>query len=227
MDFVKELSIPIFALGDKLGGFLIPTLVLSSIALLLFATFSFRLLRIALPVAGLGLGYVLGAQFLAPVLANVFKGAGFLTTEMLAGIICAIVVGFICLRSYDFAVIAAGIALGYIFLSELAIWGLRQIKFVQDVLLATDMETAVKVGILLSAVCGFFTLILFKKCFKPTYIFSTTIIAAVIAFTIPAMFIFKSLDADAFRIAVLTASDIGLALGVILGGLQSNIHKYD
>lgn len=225
MDYIKELTVPVIELGNKLGGFLIPTLVLASIALLLFAIFSFKLLKIVLPFAGAALGYVLGGQLLTPFLKDVFPGAGFFTTEMLAGIICGVVIGFICLKSYDLAVVIGGIAIGYVFLSELAIFGLRQLKFVRDVLLNTDMKTAVTIGIIISVLCGFITLCLFKKCFNITYILSTAVIATVLAFLIPAIFIFK--DAESATKSILAAGDIGMCVGLLIGGIQYYVHRYD
>ena len=139
--------------------------------------------------------------------------------------ICGVVIGFICLKSYDLAVVIGGIAIGYVFLSELAIFGLRQLKFVRDVLVHTDMKTAVTIGFIISVLCAFTTLCLFKKCFNITYILSTAVIATVIAFVLPAIFIFK--DAESATKSILAAGDIGMCVGLLIGGIQYYVHRYD
>lgn len=225
MDIVSKIMTPALELGDKLGEAAVPLSILAAIALLLFAAFSFRLFKIVLPVVGIAFGYVLGYEFLTPVLGHVFKGAGAFTTDMLAGIICAAVAAVLCIKSHELMIMVAGAGIGYMFLANLAITGVRQLQFVKDVLINTDMKTAVMLGTIFSVICALTTLILLKKCFNATYIFSTAIVACVAALVIPAIFIFR--DAEFHRTAVLMASDIGTCLGVILGGIQFNYHRYD
>ena len=102
MDFVNEISSKVLAFGDKmsstLGIFFIPTVLVAAILLLGFARYSYKLLNVVLPLSCVASGAVVGANHLAPVLAEKF---GFISQianiEFLAGFLVAAVFGLIAL----------------------------------------------------------------------------------------------------------------------------------
>ena len=224
MEIVQQISKPVLEFGDKLGFFLIPLLVIASLALFVISIYSYGLLKIVLPALGLVAGYYGGTKVLGPVIANFFEGAGFITPELIGGVICALILAFICFKSRKTTLTIIGLTVGYFTISGLIHTLLRGMKFVQDILINTTMDKAIIFSTIISITCALVMMYFCLKHFKLTYVFGVSIACAVAAFAVPAIFIFKS--SANFEICVLIFAGLGAFLGLIFGWNQYKNLRY-
>ena len=104
MEMVNDISAKILGFGAQfsgtLGMFFIPVVILSAIALILFAKYSYKFLKIVLPVAGMGVGAYLGATYVAPLVETHLAVVGqYINPGYLCAFVLAVVLGLLCLKS--------------------------------------------------------------------------------------------------------------------------------
>lgn len=225
MQIVKQISDSLLGLGlaEKLGVFLYPALILVSLFLLFFARHSFKLFKIGLPLLGAAAGYVAGSKAFGDLLASKLpEVAKMADPAIVAGVACALVLALFCMKARTITVLLIGLCIGYAVVGDVAIKALRDLKFVSDIVLAVDMKTAVMLAAVISVICAVVTMFLLKKFFNVFYTFVTSVGLSMVAFILPAFFIFTGADLK----PVLMASDIGAVLGFILFLKQYSYHKY-
>ena len=225
MEIVKQISAPIIELGGTLGALLIPVIIAASLLLLVFAKYSYKLFRIVLPIAGLGAGYYAGSKMLGYfVQTNLPEVAKVIDPSIAAGVACALVVALFCLRAQSLTILAIGLCVGYALIGDTVIKLLRSLDFVAEILLNVDKGTALVLAAIISLVCAVVTMAILKKFFNFVYIFTTSVGGCVLAFALPAIFIFAS--AAIFETAVAYAAGIGAALGLIFFIKQYNYYRF-
>lgn len=224
MDIVKQLCNPVLDFGDKVGLFLIPLLLITPIALIVMSFYSYRALKIVFPVLGLVVGYFAGSKFLGPVVEKFFEGTGFVTPALIGGVALALIFFLLCLKDRKLTLIVLGLSIGYLAVSYLVHLALRNMKFVQDILLNTEMDKAILFSTIISIVCALVMMYFCLKHFKFTYIFGVSTTAAILAFALPGIFIFK--DSPNFEMGVLAFAGIGAFLGLILSWKQFKRFRY-
>jgi hypothetical protein len=221
MEIVQKFSQSVLELGDKAGNFLIPAIVLAVIALFAFAIYSFRALRVIVPVSGMVFGYFIGTRFLGTVVSEFFQGYGVITPALAAGVVLAIVLGIFCIKDTFTALLIIGLAMGYFTISDIAHTVLRSTSFVQEILLNTTMEDAIIFSTLISIACALVMLYLFRRHFNLTYIFLSSISASTLAFAVPGVFLLK----DNVN-GVLALAGIGAFIGLVLAIKQFRLYRY-
>ena len=221
MEIVQKFSQFVLELGDKAGAYLIPALVLGAIALLAFAIYSFRALRIALPTAGLVFGYIIGSKYLGVIVEKFFEGYGVITPAFAAGVVLALILAIFCRKDSATALLAIGLGVGYTALSGVVHTLLRSTSFVKEILLNTKMEDAIIFSTIISVTCAVVMLYLFKRHFNFTYIFATSITAATAALAVPGVFLFKDNENG-----ILLLAGIGAFIGLVLAIKQFRLYRY-
>lgn len=223
MEIVTKMCAAVLELGNKLGAFLIPALVVLSLALLFFARHSFKLFKIALPLAGLAAGYLVGSKELGPVLAKSVPELGS-NAGLIAGIACAVLIGIFCLRARTFTVLVIGICVGYALVGDVVIKAMREVKFIAEIVLNTDMSTAIILAAIISLICAIITMLIFKKFFNIIYLFATSVAGAALALAVPVIFICAKMAE--LEVAVVAAAGVGALIGLIFFAKQYSYHKY-
>lgn len=216
----------ILGLGEKLGAYIIPAVILGAIALLLFAKNSYRLFKFVLPLAGVALGAIAGASLLTPYL-NLYLPvvANYVNPFYLTGLVSALVIAFFCFRFHNFTVIVIGASVGFVVVGRIAKNILLSFPLVSQ--LATTLPPVVvyavgtAIGILCMVVCA----VVIKKYFRGFYILTTSIGGAVVALGAAALFIFAT--TTYLMYAVLGAVALGTLIGIVFSAKQMLLASYD
>lgn len=225
MEIVKQISATLLPLGDKLSAFLIPALILTVALLFIFARYSYRLFKIILPLSCILLGSMVGANLLGPVLEKSLPDmAKYINPAYVAAFACAAVVALLCFKLLKLAIILTGAGVGYLFVSGLVHNLLRATEFVSDILVNTDMETAVLFSTILTVICIFVTVVLFHFLFKYIYILATSIGACAAALGVAAVFIFA--NTPIAETSIIVAVCIGALIGLVLSFKQLSYYRY-
>ena len=224
MEIVQKISAPILEFGNKFEAYLIPALILLPILLILFSRFSYSIFKIVFPIAGALAGYFAGEKFLTQVVEKFFQGYEFIKPEHVAGAACALVLFILCLAGRKTAILAIGACVGYLVVGKIAIDALCKIGFMQEVLNNTPEDKKTIFLFMISAICACVVMYLFHKLFKVIYIYGTSIVSAVAAFAVPAIFVFNKLGN--LEMATLVAAGIGALLGLLFGRIQHSRFRY-
>ena len=216
MDFVNQISSKVLAFGDQIGGKLgvlfFPAVLVSAILLLCFARYSYKLLNVVLPLSCVASGAVVGANHLAPVLAEKFGFIGQIANiEFLAGFLVAAVFGLIALKSRALGVLIMGTAIGYLTVGALAKDILLSVDYVRELATQAGGFKATVVGILICIICMLATAYILLKFFNSIYIVATTIFVATAALALVAIFICGS--SPMAPVIILGASALGFVFG--------------
>ena len=222
---VKQIVEAILPLGDKLGGYVYAILAPLAVLLFLFGRYSYKIFKVVTILASVALGAFAGYAFLAPAVGeNIPVIAGVIKPEHTIALVCAVFMALICSKIFKIAVLITGAGLGYLFLSGLLHSVLRDTEFVGQVILNTDMTTAVLFSTILTVLVVLLAMFIFQKFFKPIYIIATSIVSGAAALAIPAIFIFASLPF--IETAVIVAAGLGAFVGLIFCGKQMSYYRY-
>ena len=225
MEIVQKISAPIVEFGQTLNSFLIPCIIFAAIALIAFAKYSYKCFKVVLPLAGIVLASMVGAEIFAPVIESSLPAVvEFVNPYYLAGIVCAALVAFICIKMFKVTILIIGGCTGYVLISSLVHGGLRMIPFVSEIILNTPKDKGAILSVTISIICALVTMFLFLKCFKLIYIFATSIAAGAFSIAIPAIFIF--VNTGIADMATLVAAGIGAFIGLIFAAKQFSDHRY-
>ena len=225
MEIVQNISAPIVEFGQQLNALLIPCIIIAAIALFVFAKLSYKCFKVILPIAGITLASIVGGEILNTAFGEKMASvAEYINPYYLFCAICALVAAFICIKLFKVTILIIGGCTGYIVISNLVHGGLRQIPFVSEIILNTPKEKGAILSVLISIVCALVTMFLFSKFFKVIYIFVTSIAAGVVAFGMPAIFIFANTGIS--EIATLVAAGIGAFFGLIFACKQFSLFRY-
>lgn len=213
MEFIQKISEGLSKFAGNFGFFAIPLFVLASVALLVFAKYSYKLFKIVLPVAaGAVTGYICG-DLCAPMVERSFKTIPeFLSPAILAGLIIGVLVALLCFKLHNLTVLILGAGLGYITISWLAHKLLRTTDFVNRILRDLPMKDAILFSTIVSITCAIITVFVFHKYFKKIYIVSTSVGCAMAALAVPAMLIFAS--SEMLPLITLIAAGVGALVGI-------------
>ena len=218
MEMVNDISAKILdfsaQFSDKLGIFFIPVVILSAIALILFAKYSYRFLKIVLPIAGMVGGALLGATFIAPFVEKTFPAVGqYVSPFYLSAIVLAAVLAFICIKYNTFAIILVGAAAGYLFLGRIVKDLLISIPFIEhiatDVIRIKSYTTVVIICVLTMIVVAFIV----HRYFNKLYVLVTSVGVATATLGIAAVLIFANTSIATY------AAIAGAALGALIGAV--------
>ena len=225
MEIVKQIAATLLPLGDKLGAFLIPTLILAAAILFLFARYSYKFFKVLVPLAGILLGSVVGANLITPLLVKSFPEIStYFNPAYLVGFVFAGIIALLCIKLLKLAIVITGAACGYLFMSGIVHNLLRATKFVSDILLNTDMDTAIFFSTILTILCIIVTVVLFHFFFKTIYILATSIGGGAAALGLAAVFMFA--NTPVAESAILIAAGVGGFIGLILGAKQLSYYRY-
>ena len=213
MEFIQKISESLLDFSEIFGFFAIPFFVLASIALLAFAKYSYKLLKIVLPVAaGAVTGYICG-DLCAPMVERSIRDIPeFISPSVFAGLIIGVIVALLCFKLHNITILIVGAGFGYITVSWLAHKLLRTTDFVNRILWFLEMSEAVLFSTIVSIVCALVAVLVFQKYFKKIYIVSTSMGCAMAALAIPAMLIFANVEM--LPLATLIAAGIGAIIGI-------------
>ena len=218
MEIVNDISKQIIDLcapaSDLLGMFFIPVVVLAALLLLVFSKFSYRLLKIVLPITATVLSAVSGAGLIAPF---VEKGLPEIAEYADPYYVCvgalAIVLAVVCFKSHTAAILLVGGCVGYEFIGRIIKDLLLSSPFIlhiaNDVIRLKSYTVGVIVCIITMIICAF----LVHKYFKRLYVIVTSVGVAVAAVGAACALCFANVEFLAT--AVLVGALVGLVIGMV------------
>ena len=138
MELVNQISAGVLSVGDKvgeaLGLFFIPAILLGFILLLWFAAHSYKSFRIVLPFCGIVIGAYIGANFIAPLLSDYAPAvAEYVNPYYIPAILLAAVLALLFCKSQTLSVVLIGAFVGYTAIGRLAKDILLSIPFVYEI----------------------------------------------------------------------------------------------
>ena len=218
MEIVRQISTPVLEFGDKLGIAIYPLMILAAVALFFFAKYSYKLIDIIFPVSCLVVGYFTGAKILASLVILIIPGAESFILSLVLGILCTALALYLLVKESGFATVLLGLGTGYLLFGNVAVFVLRNMKFIREILLNTTMDKAVMLATVLSIICAIGTMIAFALCFDFVYTVLTSVVSVTAAVVIPAIVIFKGMDSPEGIILALAA--LGAIGGLVLAIAQ-------
>ena len=226
MPVIQQILDIIATATDAVGVFVFPLSIILSLALIVFARYSYRCFRIVLPVAGVALGAYAGMTLTDFFLGmNEAETAYAVEPKYIVGIVLAIVLGILCAKLHSFAVLLAGAGIGYAIIGPIVTGFFKLFPFVQIVESATDpavVETVdMIVWLICMTVCGY----LIHRFFKPIYLFATAIVPAVAAIVVPVVLILAN-NSEALTNGATIAAVCGLVVGSVCYGIQNYESMY-
>ena len=225
MEIVTKVSETVLPIGDKLDILLVPVLMLFVAVLFIFSRYSYRLFKILLPLTCIAIGSMVGANLVGPVIEKAFPDvANYVNPAYIGGIACAAIIAFLCLKLLKLAIVITGAGAGYLFVSGIVHNLLRATKFISDILLNTDMETAIFFSTIITILSVIVTAVLFHFFFKPIYILATSIGSGAAALGVAAIFMFAG--TAIMETAVLVSAGIGGFIGLVLACKQISYYRY-
>lgn len=222
MEIVKQASAAVFNFGASLGAFLIPCVILCSVALMLFAKYSYKLFKIVLPLAGVVLGSLLGASLIGPMIKGI---SGFVNPALVAGAVCAAVLAFLCFKLHKFTVFVIGASCGYILVGRIVKDLLLDIPFIFQLSETVERPITMTVGIIIGLICLAVTAVVVKKFFRSIYVIATSVGGAAASLGIASVFVFAGTTiAD---VATVTALGLGAIIGLVFCAKQLSDIYYE
>ena len=225
MEIVKKISEAVLPVGEKLDILLVPAIMLTVALLFIFARYSYRLFKILLPLTCIVVGSMLGSTVIGPMIEKAFPSiTGYVNPAYIGGFACAGIIAFLCIKLIKLAIIVTGAGVGYHFISGIVHNLLRSTKFVSEILVNTELSTAVFFSTILTILSIIVTVVLFHFFFKIIYILSTSIAGGAAALGIIAIFMFA--NTAIAETAVLVAAGIGAFIGLIFATKQISYYRY-
>ena len=225
MPIVEKISELLATVSNTIGIFVFPLVIVLSAALLIFARYSYRCFRIVLPISGVALGAMVGAN-VTDILVKTFAIEVSLPVDLkyIVGIVIAAALGFFCFKFHRLAVLVSGACLGYIVIGRIVKDFLLLFPFVQLVASGTEPKLIALVAAVVCIICMLVTAYFVDKFFKPVYLLVTTIGGAVLALLVPTVLMFT--NPAIVGTAALVAAIIGLVAGAVCYGIQSYETQY-
>ena len=217
MDMVNSIIAQILGFSAKfsetLGMFFVPAVIFATIALVLFAKNSYKFLKIVLPLAGMVIGAITGASFIAPVLEKTFPIVGqYINPYYLAGIVLAVVLGVICFKHHIFAILLVGACSGYLFLGRIVKDLLLAIPFINQIANDVIRLKSYVVGVIICVITMIVFTFIVKRYFNKLYVFVTSLGVATATLGIAAVLLFGNTSFAAY--AAIGGTVIGLITGM-------------
>lgn len=217
MEMVNEIITKILdfsaQFSEKLGMFFIPAVIFATVALVLFAKYSYKLLKIVLPLAGMAAGAVLGASFVAPFVEKTFPVVGeYISPFYLAALVLAAILGGLCVKYHTLAVLLVGACSGYLFLGRIMKDLLLSLPFIQHIAFDVIRLKSYVVGVIVCTITMVIFTFLVKRYFKKLYVFVTSVGVATATLGIAAVLLFASTSFVTY--AALAGAAIGLIAGM-------------
>lgn len=222
MEIISKISNSVLALGNTLGGLLLPISIVAALVLLLFARHSHKLFKIVIPLSGIGAGY-----FAFSTALNFFFGEKLpadANTAVIAGAVGAFLVAVLCLRSRSIAFVLVGFLVGGSMISAVAIYILRQIDFVGEIVLNSDMKTAVIYASLIAVLCAIVTMFIFNRHVHFCYLLTTSVLSCVAALAVPTIILTAGMSNS--EMIVLVAGSVGALLGMVFFIKQYAFYRF-
>ena len=222
MPVIQQILDIIATVTDAVGVFVFPLVIIFSLALTVFARYSFRCFRIVLPIAGVALGVYAGmslSDFLVSIYApeTTFE----VDPKYVVGIVLAIVLGLFCAKLPNFTVLLAGAGIGYAIVGNIVTGFLKLFPFVQAVEIATDPAIVETVDMVVWLICMVVCAYLINRFFKPIYLFATAIVPVVLAVVVPVVLILANSE------SIVTGTTIAAICGLVLGAVCYGIQNYE
>ena len=213
---VNDISAKILGFGAQfsgtLGMFFIPVVILSAIALILFAKYSYKFLKIVLPVAGMGVGAYLGATYVAPLVETHLAVVGqYINPVYLCAFVLAVVLGLLCLKYHTFAILVIGAACGYLFLGRMVKDLLLSIPFILQIANDVIRLKSYTVGVIICAITMVIFTFIVKRYFKKFYVIVTSFGVATATLGIASVLLFQNTSISTY------AAIAGTVIGAIVG----------
>lgn len=235
---VMAIGQKVMAYGAKLGGYIIPALILGVIALFFFARHSYKCFKVVLPLAAIVLGSTfgvtllnmllntgIGQQYVAPIYNAVEAVvAEFINPVFLIGMVIALILGAFCLKFPNFTVVLLGASAGFVLVGDFVKSFILSFDFVQYIVANTDRTIIAAVGAVVALICMLVCAYLVCRFFRPIYIVVTSVGTAAAALGTAAMFIFATTDFTV--VATLAAATLGGLIGIVFSGLQLGESDY-
>ena len=216
MEMVNDISAKILGFGAQISGtlgmFFIPVVIISALALVLFAKYSYKFLKVVLPIAGMGVGAFAGATYVAPLIDKYLPVVGqYINPVYLCAIVLAAVLGLLCVKYHTFAILVVGAACGYLFLGRIVKDLLLSIPFVLHIANDVIRLKSYTVGVIICAITMVIFTFIVKRYFKKVYVIVTSFGVATATLGIAAVLIFQSTSIATY------AAIAGTAIGAIAG----------
>ena len=220
MPVIQPILDIIATVTDAVGVFVFPLVIIFSLALTVFARYSFRCFRIVLPIAGVALGVYAGMS-LSDFLVSIYAPEATFEVDpkYIIGIVLALILGAICVKLPDFTVLLAGAGIGYALIGPIVTGFLKLFPFVQAVESATDPAIVETVDMIVWLICMIVCAYLIRRFFKPIYLFATAIVPVVLAVVVPVVLILA--NSESLVTGTSIAAICGLALGAVCYGIQN------
>lgn len=198
--------------SEKLGMFFVPAVIFATIALILFAKHSYKFLKIVLPLAGMVIGAITGATFIAPVLEKTFPVVGqYINPYYLIGIVLAAILGVICFKHHIFSILLVGACSGYLFLGRVVKDLLLSIPFINQIANDVIRLKSYVVGIIICVVTMIIFTFIVKRYFNKIYVLVTSLGVATATLGIASVLLFGNTSFAAY------AAIAGTIIGFITG----------
>ena len=208
------------------GAFAIAVALIISIALFFYAKNSFKVYRIALPIAAIIFGSWAASKICTRIINYFFPSVvEYIDPAYLSGIAAAVVLAFFCIKYYRFATIALGAGVGLVFLVPAVSLFLNTSDIVRVIVDMSSPRVVEAFEILILHACMLISAFVFFKWFKQIYIFVSTVIGTAASFGVITFFAFKITD---YTVKItLVACAIGAIVGLIFCVNQLKEHKHD
>ena len=199
-------------LSEALGMFFVPVILLSAIALVLFARNSYKLLKFVLPIAGMAAGAAIGATYVAPLLDKAVPVLSqYVSPVYLTAAVLGLVLGLLCVKYHTFAVLLITATVSYLFLGRIVKDLLLSIPFILQIANDVIRMKSYTVGIIVCIITTIIVTFLVHRYFKKVYVFVTSIGVCAATLGIAAVLVFQPTDFTTY--AAMAATALGLVVG--------------
>lgn len=199
-------------IGEVLDMFFIPCLLLGAIALMVFARYSYRLLKFVLPIGGIVIGAIVGAALVGPIVETSLPAVvEYVNPFYLSAIVLAAVLGVICWKYHTFAILLIAVLSGYVVVGRVVKDFLLSLPFINAIANDVIRLKSFIVGVIICAICTVIVAFLVKRYFKIIYVIVTSIGVAAAALGFVATVFFATTS-------IATYASLGAAaLGALIG----------
>ena len=216
MEMINSLRDQILSLGTQVGTtldvFFMPCLILGAILLLAFARYSYRLLKIVLPVGGLAIGAIVGASMLGSFVEKSFPIVmEYVNPYYFAGIVCAAVLCLLCWKYHTFAILLIGATAGYVVIGRVVKDFLLSLPFINQIANDVIRIKSFITGIIICLICMVISAFLVKRYFKTIYVLATSLFVATATMCVIATILFETTSFGSY------ATIAGTVLGALIG----------
>lgn len=218
MEMVNEISAKILDLGAQIGAllgvFFIPATILGAILLVVFARYSYKLLKFVLPVAGIAIGAIVGAGYIAPyVETSLPVVTQYVNPYYVCAIVLAAILGVLCFKFHTFAILLIGAFAGFVVIGRIVKDLLLSLPFINAIAGDVIRLKSYIVGVIICFICMIVIAFLVKRYFKKIYVVTTSIGLTTATFGIAATLIFATTVIAPY--ATIAAAVIGFIVGSV------------